>query len=751
MRRLASALLALASCTEPPADPGGLGDGHAAKTGLERLRAIPAFATQLRPALRLVSSGDGYRLAASAWSSASPTLDAIIRGDGLHLALSSDATFALHVRAEDEAVEGRVVDGSVFFANARPETDVVLSLSPEAAEELRVLRTSDAPHVLRWRVVKGPAVSSVRLREGRIEALDRDGVARIASQPMFAIDARGVRRDLSLRVLSAESETFTVETVVPHTMTPPIAVDPSWTTVGSMGVRRHFHMIAPLLSGQVLVAGGENDTGEVSSAEIYNELAKTWASTSSMTRKRRWGVMTALADGRALVVGNGISDASKVGEIYQPTAQTWSLTSVAPSDRRVGLTLTRLGTGKVLVVGGDANPGNAFDTADLYEPSNDTWTPTGSMKTQRCLHTATTLSDGRVLVAGGADDSSTLSLAEIYNPATGTWSDAAPMSVPRRSHAAARLGNGRVLVCGGFCAHAPCIGTTYSSCERYDPIGNAWSAAGSMAAPRDELALIAFAGGRAVAAGGQNGTTPLASADLYDSANNAWMADDPLAHARHAPAAVLLATGEMLITGGRSTSTAVSQTAEVHAVPGAVDAGPSDAGSPDTGATSSDTGASIADTNVADTKPGDGTVATDTNIATDTNPVADTNVATDTGTVDDAAPADGAPTDGAIGQDGAPADGAPTDGAIGGTCTSHADCPSDRYCSANVCLPREPRGDAPCGCSVPGADGSEPAVRARAISAFALLFATVCARGASRRRRRPRSAPARLHGRESLR
>jgi hypothetical protein len=47
------------------------------------------------------------------------------------------------------------------------------------------------------------------------------------------------------------------------------------------------------------------------------------------------------------------------------------------------------------------------------------WTPTGSMATDRYFHTATLLPSGKVLVAGGVDRAGSLSSAELYDEGVG--------------------------------------------------------------------------------------------------------------------------------------------------------------------------------------------------------------------------------------------------------------------------------------------------------------------------------------------
>jgi hypothetical protein len=73
-------------------------------------------------------------------------------------------------------------------------------------------------------------------------------------------------------------------------------------------------------------------------------------------------------------------------------------------------TATLLNNGSVLVTGGiiSTNGINNYNsTAELYNPQTGTWRYTGvgsqtGMNSARAGHTATLLSDGRVLIAGGA-------------------------------------------------------------------------------------------------------------------------------------------------------------------------------------------------------------------------------------------------------------------------------------------------------------------------------------------------------------
>src|SRR5437762_181447 len=80
---------------------------------------------------------------------------------------------------------------------------------------------------------------------------------------------------------------------------------------------------------------------------------------------------------------------------------------------------------------------------------------TGSLGQARADHTATLLPDGKVLVVGGLQDGQSgsnyhvISSAELYDPATGTWTTTGNLAKARGDHTATLLSNGKVLVVGG--------------------------------------------------------------------------------------------------------------------------------------------------------------------------------------------------------------------------------------------------------------------------------------------------------------
>jgi Domain of unknown function (DUF1929)/Bacterial Ig domain/Glyoxal oxidase N-terminus/Kelch motif len=113
-----------------------------------------------------------------------------------------------------------------------------------------------------------------------------------------------------------------------------------------------------------------------------------------------------------------------------------------------------LADGRVLVVGGYSGSSNPIGiaNAEIFDPSNNTWTVVPSMTYRRWYPTATTLSDGRVLVTAGWQTSnhSNAGIPEIYNPSTNSWTQLNSANNPFETYPFIyQLTDGRLIHLGG--------------------------------------------------------------------------------------------------------------------------------------------------------------------------------------------------------------------------------------------------------------------------------------------------------------
>jgi sarcosine oxidase gamma subunit len=310
---------------------------------------------------------------------------------------------------------------------------------------------------------------------------------------------------------------------------------------------------ATLLSdGRVLVVGGTDGSKELASAELYDPKTGTFSATGSMATARYGPTATLLSNGSVLVAGGQGEDVQPLAsaELYDPKTGTFSPTG-SMTAHRSGPTATFLSDGSVLIAGGQGGDagGDVVASAEVYDPTTGKFTATGAMASARSDHTATALSDGRVLIAGGANGSGVLASAELYDPKTGKFCPTGAMTAARDGPTATLLSDGRVLVAGGE-TDVMSPQERLASAELYDPKTGTFSPTGSMATARELHTATALSDGRVLIAGGWDGSSTLASAELYDPKTGTFSPTASMATARDTHTATVLSDGRVLIAGG---------------------------------------------------------------------------------------------------------------------------------------------------------------------------------------------------------
>jgi hypothetical protein len=209
--------------------------------------------------------------------------------------------------------------------------------------------------------------------------------------------------------------------------------------------------------------------------------------------------------------------------------------------KRQSHTATLLNNGKVLIVGGNTGGGSstAVSSAELYDPTTGVFTATGSMANLRSSHTATLLSNGKVLVACGNGGNLTSGSIEIYDPSTGLFSSGSTtFSTGLEGQGATLLNSGSVLFSAGLSVFSGTKAESYL----YNPTTNTMTTSGSLINRRSGHSAIKLSDGKVLVAGG------VLQSELYN--NGVFSATGSMISTRTYHTAVLLANGEVLFSGG---------------------------------------------------------------------------------------------------------------------------------------------------------------------------------------------------------
>lgn len=176
------------------------------------------------------------------------------------------------------------------------------------------------------------------------------------------------------------------------------------------------------------------------------------------------------------------------------------------------------------------------------------WNVAAPMATPRAQHAGALMDDGSVGVFGGVNRTGFVVGSERY--AGGVWTSLGNSGIQGNVTEAATLGTGHVLVRSDGSLNA----------GLYDPVANAWSAAGTQTVLRSLPSMTLLSSGKVLVAGGSN----LNSAELYDPLTRTWTATGSMSVVRHGHGAVLLRDGRVLVASGFSTSAGEVPAAEIY-------------------------------------------------------------------------------------------------------------------------------------------------------------------------------------------
>ena len=336
-------------------------------------------------------------------------------------------------------------------------------------------------------------------------------------------------------------------------------------------------------SGQLLFLGGSGPL-----ATRYHSRIEEWELSGATFGVGLLSQTTPLSDGRVLFTGGLdilAGQPTDAAAIYDPVTQT--TTTLTMSTPRAGHGASQMGNGLVLITGGllsfdITNPLTLLTgiqaSTEIFDPATGLFTAGPNMFEARALHTSTTLSNGQVLVAGGITLVPIISVptvsstAYLFNPSSGNFGFPMFFSGARLLHSATALSNGKVLIAGGLSLDLTTflqtldpldliIGTR-DDCLLYSSgfLFGGFSQVQGMQIGRAGAAIAPLPNGGALIAGGFELTIDIGNAnfvigatetaDVFSQSPSAIVPTGSMAAARLFPITANLPDGTVMVLGG---------------------------------------------------------------------------------------------------------------------------------------------------------------------------------------------------------
>jgi N-acetylneuraminic acid mutarotase len=227
-------------------------------------------------------------------------------------------------------------------------------------------------------------------------------------------------------------------------------------------------------TGNVYSVAGFNGSSDAPDAYVYSGSRQAWSAIAPLPAALS-APGGAFLNGKMYVVGgwDNNGDATNGLYAYDPSSQTWTQEANLPESVS-GPAVATL-NGQLYVVGG-CTTGNCTPTSDAvysYSPNSNSWTQLANYPTAVTFAGCAGI-DSEIVCAGGddADTGATLTSTDIYTPSTNTWSQGADMPYDDWGMAASGSGND-LQIMDGVTADST---EATNQVSQYDPSTNTWSA-----------------------------------------------------------------------------------------------------------------------------------------------------------------------------------------------------------------------------------------------------------------------------------
>jgi N-acetylneuraminic acid mutarotase len=206
----------------------------------------------------------------------------------------------------------------------------------------------------------------------------------------------------------------------------------TFSTAAPLAQGRWLHDAVRLADGSVVVLGGRSNQGAVDAgaplpkpgvaldtAERFDTATGRWDAVPPLTEPRQRTAVIGVGHRVIVFGGQTTTMSTNYVEWWEPGATGWTQLQSHLSVPIAGHTASVIGSGDVLVVGGE--PPQAVDTAraQRWVAASQKWCLAGTLRTSRKAHAATVLKDGSVLLSGGTSAGLAEASVERWSPAKG--------------------------------------------------------------------------------------------------------------------------------------------------------------------------------------------------------------------------------------------------------------------------------------------------------------------------------------------